>query len=328
LAVNISGVENGSLDFDRQNLRPTYRFRMGVPGLSYAIETARKLGVSDDITIRAESLLDRSERKLSGIITELSDRLQQAEIELGEAKKNRISYDALVKLYTKKLDLIEKEKKQIKKESLDRAEKAVQEAREEINRLIDEAKRSDKKIESLRVAKHKADERIDKIKDEAKQFIPIPEGGKAVGEIGEKVFLPQMNAQGEILEKPDKEGRVRVRIGSVTLLADLGQLIRTGDGKDDGPKGGYMAYADLTPSMEIDLRGLTFDEAQPLLDKYLDDVYLTGLENVSVIHGKGTGALRIKIQNYLKTHDHVKSFRLGNWDEGSYGVTIVEMKRD
>jgi DNA mismatch repair protein MutS2 len=330
LAVNIPGVENGSLDFDRENLRPTYRFRMGMPGLSYAIETAQKLGLDDGLTQRAESLLDRSERKLSVIITELSDRLQETEKELGEAKKNRLSYEALAKLYNDKLDNIEKEKKQIKKEALERAEKMVQEARNDIDRLIDEAKNSHKKIESLRTARHQADKKANELNEQVKQIEPRNDGEPARGLIGEKVFLREMNATGEIIEKPDKDGRVRIRIGGVTLVTDLAGLYQASSSKEIHSQkvGDYSVYEDAAISLQIDLRGLTFDEAQPLLDKYLDDVYMAGLESVSVIHGKGTGALRTKIQNYLKNHIRVKSFRLGNWDEGSYGVTIVEMKRD
>jgi DNA mismatch repair protein MutS2 len=91
---------------------------------------------------------------------------------------------------------------------------------------------------------------------------------------------------------------------------------------------GSTAYVESTPELQIDLRGLTFDEAQPALDRYLDEVSLAGLDRVSIIHGKGTGALRTKIQNHLKNHWRVKSFRLGEWNEGSYGVTIVEIKKD
>jgi DNA mismatch repair protein MutS2 len=330
LAVNIQSVENGSLDFDRDNLRPTYRFRMGVPGLSYAIETARKLGLNEMITARAESLIDRSERKLSAIITELSDRLQEAEKEMGEARKNRLSYESLSKIYTDKLDNLEKEKKQIKKDALERAEKIVQQVRYDIDQLIEAAKQSPKKIEALRTARRQVDVKADELSEQVKQFEPKQNGAQATGEIGEKVFLPSVNASGEIIEKPDRDGRVRIRIGGVTLLTDLAGLYRKESGSVEGPSkpGKHSPYAESNLSMQIDLRGLTFDEAEPLLERYLDEVYMAGLENVSVIHGKGTGALRIKIQNYLKNQVRVKSFRLGNWDEGSYGVTIVELKRD
>ncbi|NLI15983.1 MAG: endonuclease MutS2 [candidate division Zixibacteria bacterium] len=330
LAVNNPSVENGSLDFDRENLRPTYRFRMGIPGLSYAIETARKLGIGDKVTNRAESLIDRSERRLAAIITELSDRLQEAEKELGEARKSRLSYESLSKIYAEKLNNLEKEKKQIKKDALERAEKVVQQARFDIDRLIDEAKQAPKKIEALREARHQAVAKANDIKDEIKKIEPPPSSQKAKGEIGEKVYLPSMNTTGEIIEKPDRDGRVRIRIGGVTLVTDVAGLYHTDDKSAAAVSktGRHSPYGDSNISMQIDLRGLTFDEAEPQLDKYLDEVYLAGLESVSIIHGKGTGALRTKIQNHLKNHSRVKSFRLGNWDEGSYGVTIVELKRD
>lgn len=329
LAVNIEGVENGSLDFDRRNMKPTYRFRIGFPGLSYGVETACKLGLDENITKRAESLIDRSERKLAGIINQLSDKLKAAEQQLREAREHKLSYESLNKLYTEKVDNIEKEKKQIKKEALQEAEQMILEAKAEIEELINEAKKSDKKIEALRLAKHQADAKIQDIKEQVKMIKPPLKMAAASGKVGERVYLPDINVDGEIVEKPDKSGKVRVRVGNAVLLTELRRLFKaTGkEGRQPQTKG-YTTYERATPDMQINLRGLTYDEAQPLLDKYLDDVFLAGFESVSVIHGKGTGTLRVKIQDYLKNHPRVKSFRLGNWDEGSYGVTIVEIRRD
>jgi len=329
LAVNIDGVQNGSLDFDTQNMKPVYRFRMGMPGLSYAIETAQKLGLNESVTERAGSLIDRSERKLSGIISQLSEKLRNAEETLFRAEEKKISYEALVRIYSEKLDGFEKEKKQIKREALKEAESMVREAKARIENLIEDAKNEDKKIEALREVKHKVNENIQDIKKQAKQYEPPIDRAAAFGEVGEEVYLPEINAAGEIMEKPDANGRVRVRIGNVILHTELRRLYRSA-GKDKQQKqySGQSAFVDVSPEIEIDLRGMTFDEAQPVLDKYLDDVYSARFDNVTIIHGKGTGALKTKIQNHLKNHHRVKSFRLGYWNEGSYGVTIVEIKKD
>ncbi len=329
LAVNIDGVQNGSLDFDTQNMKPVYRFRMGMPGLSYAIETARKLGLNESVTKRAGSLIDRSERKLSGIISQLSEKLRNAEETLFRAEEKEISYEALVRIYSEKLDGFEKEKKQIKREAFKEAESMVREAKVRIENLIEDAKNADKKIEALREVKHKVDENIQDIKKQAKQYEPPIDRAAAFGEVGEKVYLPEINAAGEIMEKPDANGRVRVRIGNVILHTELRRLYRSaGKDKQQQQYSRQSAFVDVSPEMEIDLRGMTFDEAQPVLDKYLEDVYSARFDNVTIIHGKGTGALKTKIQNHLKNHHRVKSFRLGYWNEGSYGVTIVEINKD
>lgn len=329
LAVNIDGVENGSLDFDRQNLKPTYRFRIGVPGMSYGVETARKLGLDEKITVRAESLIDRSERKLAGIINQLSDKLKATEEDLQKAHKHKLSYESLVRLYTDKIDNIEKEKKQIKKEALEETEQMIFEAKSEIEKLIDAAKKSEKKVEALRVAKRQAEIKIKDIKEQVKKIEPPLKMAAAFGKVGERVYVPDINATGEIIEKADKSGKVRVRVGNAIVLTELRRLFKaTDDESYQAQAKGYSIYEKAMPDMQINLRGLTYDEAQPLLDKYLDDVYLAGFDSVSVIHGKGTGTLRAKIQEFLKKHHRVKSFRLGNWDEGSYGVTIVEIKKD
>jgi len=328
LAVNNRNIENGSLDFDTVKMMPTYHFRMGVPGLSYAIETARKLGISDEITDRAESLIDRSELKLSAIITELSAKLQAADEQRRQAEENRLAHEAATRHYNDKIENFEKEKKRIKKESLEEAELLIREARSEIDYLIDQAKRSEKKIETLREVKHKTEEKTKEIKEQLKKYEPTGNLRAADGRVGEKVYLPEMQASGEIVEKPDKNGRIKVKIGNVVLLTDLRKLFSGTDTPAAGPAySGSTAFVDAAPNLQIDLRGLTFDEAQPALDRYLDEVSLAGLDKVTVIHGKGTGALRTKIQNHLKNHYRVKAFRLGEWNEGSYGVTIVELKK-
>ncbi len=329
LAVSSENIENGSMDFDTQQMQPTYKFRMGIPGLSYAIETARKLGLSEHITEKAESLIDRSERKLGEIISELTEKLQHAEENLNKAESSRLSYDSLVQLYTGKLEEFEKEKKKIKKQALQESQEMIREAREEIDRLIENAKRSEKKIEALRDAKHKSERKINEINEQVKNIEPPVDRPKADGKKGEQVFLPEMQADGEIVSNPDSSGRVKVKVGNVMLVTDLEKLYR---GRKTSNKRELKsipdAYIDSTPSMEVDLRGMTFDEAQPVLDKYLDEVYLIGMERVTIIHGKGTGALKAKVHNHLKNHKRVKSFRLGQWNEGSYGVTIVEIKKD
>jgi DNA mismatch repair protein MutS2 len=329
LAVNIKGVENASLDFDTENMKPAFRFRTGVPGLSFAIETARKLGLNESITDRAESLIDRSERRLGEIVTELTGKLRSAEEDLQKAEEKRLSYEALSRLYSDKLENIEQEKKKIKKEALESAEKLIRQVKSELNELIEQAKKSDKKIEALRAAKRETESRIETTREQLKQFETPVQRIAASGKVGERVYLPEMDAAGEIIEAPDTAGKVKVKIGNVVLHTQINKLFKTSEPeKPAGQTTHGSAFADITPSMEIDLRGLTFEEAQPALDKYLEDVYLANLNNVSIIHGKGTGALRMKVHEYLKTHHRVKSFRLGYWDEGSYGVTIVEMKRE
>ncbi len=326
LAVSLNGVTNGSLEFDKENLRPTYKFRQGLPGLSYALQTARKLGLSEEIAARAENLIDPSERNLSAVIAELSDKLRKIDEQLEDASRSRLAYESLAKIYAEKIDSFEKQKKEIKKNSVVKAEQAVRQARAEIDALIAEAKSSAKKMEALRDARRAADKKIEELQKTADSLEPETRGNVPHGLPGERVFLREMNAVGEIIEKADRDGRVKVRIGKVTLVTDLAKLTLKAEAAPD-PAGGYRFDAEITPSLELDLRGLTFDEAQPVLDKYLDDVYLAGLDSVTIIHGKGTGALKTKIHQHLKGHSRVKSFRLGNWDEGSYGVTIVEMMK-
>jgi len=131
-----------------------------------------------------------------------------------------------------------------------------------------------------------------------------------------------------VLEPADSTGRVKVRVGSVTMVTDLERLIRKSESNrkkvNVGPSTDYAPE----PGMDIDIRGTTFEEAEPIIERYIDDARIAGLEQIFIIHGKGTGALRRKVQEYLSKHKMVESFRLGNWNEGSSGVTIAKLKMD
>ena len=329
LAVDNPLIRNGSLDFDSVTMTPTYKFRTGIPGLSYAIETARRIGLEKAVTDRAESLLDASERKLAGIITALSDKLKAAENSLAETENRKLSYEALAGIYKNKLDNLEQEKKQLKKESLEKAAQIARELKNEIAGLIEQAKQSEKKLESLRSIKRHIQEKSRSIEKQIEKLSPAPQLAAAEGRVGENVYLPDLKKQGLIIERPDQRGRVKVRIGAVVLHTELRRLYKAAD-TEAGRKelAGAAAYFQPEPDLEVDLRGLTFDEAEPVLEKYLEDVYFAHFNNVTIIHGKGTGALRVKVHDYLKRNPRVSSFRLGNWNEGSYGVTIVEIKKD
>ena len=157
---------------------------------------------------------------------------------------------------------------------------------------------------------------------------PKPSGEPARGLPGEDVYVVGVEAEGEVLEPADSTGRVKVRVGNVTMVTDLEKLIRKSVSDKQAPKTKIRTDYAPEPGMELDIRGTTFEEAEPLIEKYLDDVTIAGLKQVTIIHGKGTGALRRKVQDYLSKNHRVESHRLGNWNEGSSGVSIVTLKAD
>jgi DNA mismatch repair protein MutS2 len=330
LAGNVRGVINGSMEFDTQKLRPTFKFNAGVPGSSYAVEIARKLGLSKSITDRAWELLDQKERDLTRLITELNQKSVSLTEELKKAIAGRLSYESLTKIYQEKLDAWQKTEKEMKKKQLQESEEVIKSAKVELDLLIESAREKKQDKEGLRVIRRRVNERLEEARAEIEKadgkLTPIERA--AQGLPGEKVFIKGIGATGDVIEPADSMGRVRVRIGNATMLTDLENLVSRSQGEQKIKPMSVKSNYDPNPGLEIDIRGMTFDEAEPVIQRFLDDASNAGLETVSIIHGKGTGMLRKKVQAYLRDNPRVESQRLGNWNEGSSGVTVISLKKD
>jgi len=330
LAGKVPGVVNGSMEFDRQHLRPTFVFQSGIPGSSYAVEIARKLGLPAEITDRAWELLDQKERDLTRLITELNQKSVQLTEELRKATSDRLSYESLAKIYQDKLEAWQKAEKEHRKKQLQEMEELIKAAKGELDRLIEEAREKRKDREALRTIRRSVADRLETTQHELEKMTIVPAQMPARGLPGEKVRVRGIEATGEVLEPADSSGRVRVRIGNATMLTDLEKLVSTAETEsraEPRPMDIKTNYSP-DPGLELDLRGMTFEEAEPLIQRFIDDAGNAGLESIVIIHGKGTGALRKKVQVYLGQNPRVETFRLGNWNEGSSGVTVVTLKKD
>ncbi len=328
LAGKVRGVVNGSMEFDTENLNPTFKFRMGVPGSSFAVEIARKLGLPEDVTRRAWELIDKKEQDLTRLITELNQKLARTENDREAAAALRLKYESLARIYVDKIEARDKEEKEYRKTQLRKTEEIVKKTQDELDQLLKKAKKSVADREAVRRIKKDVSVKLQQTREDLRQLTPVPDGQPASGLPGEMVYITGIDADGEVLEPADSAGRVRVKVGNVTMLTELKNLIR----KDAAAKPGIAStiitdYAP-EPGMDLDIRGLTFDEAEPLIQNYIDDAGNAGFETVTIIHGKGTGALRKKVQDFLAHNQRIASFRLGNWDEGSSGVTILVLKTD
>ena len=328
LAGEVEGVVNGSMEFDSERLIPTFRFQSGIPGSSYAVEIARRLGLSGDVTERAWEILDTKERDLTRLISELSKKSFDLQEELENARSDRLKYRSLVKIFEDKLESLKASEKKYRRERLKETEEIIKKTKDELESLIDEAKKQARDAEALRKMKKDVEGKLKETERELEKFRPVPAGGPARGLPGERVYVVGIEAEGEVLEPADSEGRVKIRVGNVNMVTELEKLIA----RDSSPAAvsGSRATTDYEPDpgLDLDIRGLTFDEAEPLIQRYIDDASNAGLEQVTIIHGKGTGALRKKVQDYLSHNRRVASFRLGNWNEGSSGVTVLTIKAE
>ncbi len=330
LAGKVPGVVNGSMEFDRRNLRPTFVFHAGIPGSSYAVEIGRKLGLSDEITDRAWELLDQKERDLTNLITEINQKSIQLSEELKKAIADRLSYESLAKIYKDKLEAWQVSEREMRKKRLKESEELIRSTRMELDRLLEAAKEKKKDREAIRTIRKEVAQKLDTAREELSRMETAPLYAPARGLPGEKVHVRGIDANGEVLEPADSSGRVRVRIGNATMLTDLENLTIRSEKARPEPRSQAKVKTDYQPSpgMEVDIRGMTFDEAEPIIERFLDDAANAGLENVSIIHGKGTGALRKKVHVYLDHNPRVESHRLGYWNEGSSGVTVVTLKKE
>ncbi len=333
-AYNNPRVENASVEFDVSTLRPTYRLLIGMPGRSNAFEIAARLGLHQDVVGLARSFLSEREVQVADLLQNLEETQRVTEGDREEAARLRQEMESLKKiLETDKLKLANKER-EIMEKAARKAADMVQQAKSEADEIISQLKTT---LAEEKVRLHTVNasrERLKKLQQEseesARQNQPLPAGTppKKVRP-GEQVEIPKFKQKGYVLSEPNASGEVLVQVGimKVTLrLEDLRPAEEPQKSAQSSGAGRIGKDKAEVINQELDLRGLTVDEALYQVDKYLDDAILSGLAQVRIIHGKGTGALRTGVRDYLAHHPHVKGFRLGQFGEGGAGVSVVELK--
>lgn len=321
-------VENASLEFDKESLKPTYRFHIGYPGGSYGIEIAKRLGMPESIIQKSFKLLGTKERDLGLLLEELQKNLKVVRENRKALEEQKRFSDELLNLYQQRLKKLETNKKELKTKALKESKELVEKTRVEIEHLIAELKKTQAQKESIKQAHTYLEEKKRKLEEELKNLEEkIPQANERL-KAGDFVWIDSLKIEGEVLAETDSSGKVKLRIGNFTYTVDQNELSKIEGDKKEEPTTStrYELYSIENISPEIDLRGLTADEAIEKVDKYLDDAYLAGLSEVALIHGKGTGALRKKIGEFLTGHHRVKETRMGTLEEGGVGVMIVKLK--
>ena len=338
-ALSTPGVENASCEFDVETLRPTYRLLIGVPGKSNAFAISQKLGLPLSIIERAKEQISQEDETFEDVLSNLEESRKTIESE----REELLSYKEEIKTL--------KEQLEAKQEKLDqRKERIIAEANEEAHRILREAK--DYADQTMRIfnkagkdsmsakelEKHRSDLRKKMDKAGKKVALKTPQKQKSTLRpqdlsLGDSVKVMSLNVKGTVSSKPDSKGMLFVQMGilrSKVHISDL-QLIDepviTGPALSRTGAGKIKMNKSASVRTEINLLGKTVDEAVSELDKYLDDAYLAHLSSVRIVHGKGTGALRKGVHNYLKRLKYVQDFHLAEFGEGDAGVTIVEFKK-
>ncbi len=322
------GVENASMEFDLESLQPTYRLRIGIPGSSYAFEIARRYGLPESILQRAREILGQEQDVLETLVLDLQRKIHQLEKERRELTIKLSEAEGLRNLYQRQLETLKKEKKTLKQQAVQEAQKIVENARRQIEHLVAEIRRTEASRESIK----QAHQELQKLRQKLKREEASP--AKAVDVIfrpGDVVWIESLREEVEIEAPPDDKGRVRVLVGNVHLTLDgwqLKKLNKTPAKKrpEVRDRGHQLDAVSPPVGPELDVRGMDSYAAVEAVDRYLDEAKAAGWEEVRIIHGKGTGILRQKINQFLSKDRRVISKRLGRWGEGDTGVTIVRLK--
>ena len=331
-ALTTKGVENASVEFDVETLRPTYRLSIGVPGKSNAFEISRRLGLP-------ENLIDASRKLLSGNAIRFEDVIANAEYHRQVAEKER----QLAEEANRETIRLRNEAEQLRREMETKREQALRKAREDAKRIVDQARReSENVIAELKKMKKNAAagdasvndlrKRLDKESDALAEGLgqAAPDSGEAPKTVkaGDKVKILTLGVEGTVLAPPDEKGEVRLQAGMMKFTAELSQLrmIQSAPAKEKTTVKAKTGMMTRTVKSECDVRGMNLEDALNAVGLYLDEAVLAGLNEVYIIHGKGTGILRAGIQQDLRKNKHVKGFRRGMYGEGEDGVTVVTLK--
>lgn len=337
-ALSTPGVENACCEFDVETLRPTYRLLIGIPGKSNAFAISSKLGLPDYIIEDAKKHITAQDKTFEDLISDLEASRVTIENERAEIKLYKSEIEALKATLQKKEEKLDTSREAILRDANEQAHAILREAKEYADLTIKNFNKYGKSLPSMKDMENDRNLIRSKMSDVEKDLVmknnaPKKKVNKATDfRIGDAVKVLSMNLTGTVSTLPNQKGDLFVQMGILRSQVNISDLELIDEPVITGPSitktgGGKIKMSkSLTISPEINLIGKTTDEAISLLDKYIDDAYLSHLPQVRIVHGRGTGALRTAVHNYLKKQKHVKSFRLGVFGEGETGVTIVEFK--
>ena len=340
-ALSTPGVENGCCEFDVETLRPTYRLLIGVPGKSNAFAISQKLGLSQDIIEEAKTHLTKQDEDFEDLLADLEQKRVTIEQERDQINSYKEEIRELKQRLESKQEKLDLSRDKILREANEQARNILQEAKDYADTTIRNFQKygkaagvSAKDMEKERGKLREKMSTVDK-KLSAKNAAPKKSHKQLTAKdlhIGDSLKVLSLNLKGTVSTLPDAKGNLFVQMGilrsqvNIRDLEKLDDTVITGGNFSKTGSGKIKMSKSASVSTEINLLGKTVDEAIMELDKYLDDAYIAHLPSVRIVHGKGTGALRKGVHNYLRRQKHVKSYRLGEFGEGDAGVTIVEFK--
>ncbi len=330
-ALMHAGMQNASMEFDVDRLCPTYRLFIGIPGKSNAFEISRRLGLNDAVIDRAQDFLQKKDVAFETVLSEAEQARRTAENDKEAIYKTRIETEKIKTELENEKKKLEDEKTLLRQKAREDARRMVQETRQDMEKLIVQLrsienidqKQLERAVQSSRDAMRKTEERL------YEQAIQRDTAGEAPASVhpGERVKLITLGQEATVLKPVDAKGDVLVQAGVMKLSVPLNDIRSVEQKKKPQQTSAKVSLSpDRGSALSIDLRGSMVDDACLELDRFIDNALVTGVHEFYVVHGKGTGALRTGVQQYLKNHPRVKTYRIGAYGEGDAGVTVVTLK--
>ncbi len=324
-------VENGSMEFDLDTLQPTYKLRTGIPGSSYALEIARRYGLNESLIENAKQNVGREEYQLEQLTLNLEERLQRLQTEHREVNIKLSEAEAMRNLYQRQLEDMKKHKEALQKQSAEDAQKILKDANALIERLVREIRESGASKTAIKTAR----DALEKQKTEVEEILSAREQQPAEMpqlKKGDSVHIETLNEDGELLEDVDGKNKVRVRVNEIKMTLDVTGLKKIEQPADHTKvihkySGKRVDQLGKGIGSELDLRGLDSEQAIEKTDQYLNSALESDWDEVRIVHGKGTGTLRKRINEFLARDKRVEEKRLGKWGEGDTGVTVVKLRK-
>lgn len=332
-AMTHEGMENASMEFDIDRLCPTYRLYIGIPGKSNAFEISSRLGLPNSIIDKAKGFLKGEDVRFEDIISSAQSQHRIAEEERKMAEEARAELEKLRADAERERRKLDEDRNRLQAKAKEDAKRIVADTKREMEKLIVEIRSikdidrsaADRVIQAARDTLRATETAVNEKETIKKEDNTMPPKTVRAGDTVNIVTLDQKAA---VLSAPDSKGEVMVQAGVMKLNVKLKDIRLIEEKKAAAPTSGKVGLgAGKQVGLELDVRGMLVDEANIIVDRYLDDAYNAGLSEVNIIHGKGTGALRAGVQAFLKRHPLVKGYRMGSYGEGDAGVTVVTLKK-
>lgn len=332
-AMTHEGMENASMEFDIDRLCPTYRLYIGIPGKSNAFEISSRLGLPNSIIDKAKGFLKGEDVRFEDIISSAQSQHRIAEEERKMAEEARAELEKLRADAERERRKLDEDRNRLQAKAKEDAKRIVADTKREMEKLIVEIRSikdidrsaADRVIQAARDTLRATETAVNE-----KETIKKEDNTKPPKTVraGDTVNIVTLDQKATVLSAPDSKGEVMVQAGVMKLNVKLKDIRLIEEKKAAAPTSGKVGLgAGRQVGLELDVRGMLVDEANIIVDRYLDDAYNAGLSEVNIIHGKGTGALRAGVQAFLKRHPLVKGYRMGSYGEGDAGVTVVTLKK-